>query len=207
MAVVYFLLVSIGCFLLTFSLVDADEGQDVLGCFMEDDSLGCVKNLTDASLDQIELQVTGNRDNVTFSQVIERTSDFVMDQVNHFFDDKDPADTNRESRKIKIGKKKKKLLHKLLPIFHLFQAKISLLLQLVSTHFQFKFFAIAVIGLIINFIRLWIDIKKGHHPAKVIYYEHAQHQHHYEPEEEPSYWKKRSLDTNNQLAFSSWPRR
>lgn len=29
-----------------------------------------------------------------------------------------------------------------------------------------------------------MDLKKGHNPQKVIYYEHAQHQHHYEGAED-----------------------
>ncbi|KAH0547457.1 uncharacterized protein LOC123268417 [Cotesia glomerata] len=202
-------MIKLASFLFLLLIVGGKSAQEnaVLNCLVDQDSLGCVKNLTDATLDAIELKVTGTKDNVTFSKVMERTSGFIVHEISNLFDD-----NTREGRKIKIGKKKKKLLHKLLPLFHLLQAKISLILQLISTHFQFKFFAIAVVGLIINFVRLWIDLKKGHHPSKVIYYEHAQHQHHYEPEEDHgSYWrKKRSLDQNqrdpNQLAYRAWTR-
>lgn len=91
----------------------------------------------------------------------------------------------------------------------LLKAKISLMLQLISTHFQFKFFAIAVVSLIVNVVRLWVDLKKSHSPSKVIYYEHAQHQHHYEPEDDHGdhgYWKKRSLDNPiyQEKAYSGW---
>lgn len=47
------------------------------------------------------------------------------------------------------------------------KAKIELLLKLLSAHLQIKFFAIALIGLLINIARFWIDLKKGHHPQKV----------------------------------------
>lgn len=85
----------------------------------------------------------------------------------------------------------------------LFKAKISLLLQLISTHFQFKFFTIAIVSLIINIARFWLDLKKSHTPERVVYYEHAQHQHHYEPEDEHGYWKRRALDNNN-LPYNGW---
>lgn len=80
------------------------------------------------------------------------------------------------------GKKKKKLknLVKLLILGAVLKAKITLLLQLFSAALQVKFFLIALASLLINKIRLWYDLKKGHQPQKVIYYEHAQHQHHYD---------------------------
>ncbi|KAF5304844.1 hypothetical protein FQR65_LT07861 [Abscondita terminalis] len=58
--------------------------------------------------------------------------------------------------------------------------KLSILLKLLAAKLQIKFFLIALVNLAINIARFWWDLKKGHHPQKVIYYEHAQHQHHYD---------------------------
>lgn len=77
-------------------------------------------------------------------------------------------------------KKKKKALMKLLMLGLILKAKLGLLLKVFAAHLQIKFLAIAAAGLFINAIRLYFDLKKGHTPQKVIYYEHAQHQHHYD---------------------------
>ncbi|KAL4710364.1 hypothetical protein ACJJTC_003761, partial [Scirpophaga incertulas] len=83
-------------------------------------------------------------------------------------------------------KKKKKAILKLLILGAVLKAKIGTLLQILSFKLQVKFFIIALIGLGINLARLWIDLKNkhSHQPQKVIYYEHAQHQHHYDHEED-----------------------
>lgn len=83
----------------------------------------------------------------------------------------------------------------------LMKAKIGLLLQLISTHFQLKFFVIAVISLILNAVRFWIEIKKNQ-PSKVIYYEHAQHQHHYDHEDHD--WGRSSNETPQGLAYRAY---
>lgn len=110
-----------------------------------------------------------------------------------------------EARGKKYGKKKKKQLQRLLGLIMLFKAKLGLLLQLISTHFQLKFFFIAIITLILNVVKFWMDLKKSH-PSKVIYYEHAQHQHHYDHDDhDPSYWGRSSNDPSAQnLAYSSY---
>ncbi|XP_052847632.1 ATP-dependent RNA helicase ddx54 isoform X1 [Drosophila gunungcola] len=97
-------------------------------------------------------------------------------------------------------KKKKKAIAKLVMIGSILKAKIELLLKILGAHLQVKFFAIALIGLLINIARFWIDVKRGSPPAKVVYVEHAHHQHHYEDHgddwsEQGSYWK-RSLQTD-----------
>ncbi|XP_062133388.1 uncharacterized protein LOC133843739 isoform X1 [Drosophila sulfurigaster albostrigata] len=97
-------------------------------------------------------------------------------------------------------KKKRKALAKLALIGTLLKAKIELLLKILGAHLQIKFFAIALIGLLINIARFWIDVKRGGTPSKVVYVEHAHHQHHYEDHGddwggEGSYWK-RSLQTD-----------
>lgn len=100
-----------------------------------------------------------------------------------------------------MSKKKKKLLQKLLGLAMLLKAKLSLVLQLISTHFQFKFFVIAIISLILNAARFWIEIKKS--PSKVIYYEHAQHQHHYDHDDH-GYWGRSSNETPQELAYNAY---
>ncbi|XP_050358743.1 uncharacterized protein LOC126779037 [Nymphalis io] len=85
-------------------------------------------------------------------------------------------------------KKKKKAILKLLILGAVLKAKIGTLLQILSFKLQVKFFIIALIGLAINLARFWVELKNKHQqPQKVIYYEHAQHQHHYEHEEEPGW--------------------
>ncbi|XP_065082187.1 uncharacterized protein LOC135704635 isoform X3 [Ochlerotatus camptorhynchus] len=95
----------------------------------------------------------------------------------------------------KIGKrkgKKKKTFMKLFILGAALKGKIELLLKVLSFHLQLKFFAIAAIGLLINIARFWIDLKKHPSPQKVIYYEHAQHQHHYDEhgDDYGGYWKR-----------------
>ncbi|XP_017071569.1 uncharacterized protein LOC108108150 [Drosophila eugracilis] len=97
-------------------------------------------------------------------------------------------------------KKKKKAIAKFIMIGTFLKAKIELLLKILGAHLQVKFFAIALIGLLINIARFWIDVKRGSPPSKVVYVEHAHHQHHYEDHGEDwsepgSYWK-RSLQTD-----------
>ncbi|KAI8120894.1 hypothetical protein FF38_02477 [Lucilia cuprina] len=103
-------------------------------------------------------------------------------------------------------KKKKKALMKLMLLGSFLKAKIELLLKLLGAHLQIKFFAIALIGLLINIARFWIDVKRGGTPQKVVYVEHAHHQHHYEDHGDDwsesagggggGYWK-RSLQTDS----------
>lgn len=100
-------------------------------------------------------------------------------------------------------KKKKKALMKLLLIGAVLKAKIELFLKLFATHLQVKFFIVALIGLFLNIAKFWIDLKRGHSPQKVIYYEHAQHQHHYDEHDDGwsggGYWK-RSFDETTENA-------
>ncbi|CAH0717054.1 unnamed protein product, partial [Brenthis ino] len=86
-------------------------------------------------------------------------------------------------------KKKKKAILKLLILGAVLKAKIGTILQILSFKLQVKFFIIALIGLAINLARFWVELKNKHNqqPQKVIYYEHAQHQHHYEHEDEPGW--------------------
>ncbi|XP_035789733.1 uncharacterized protein LOC118465518 isoform X4 [Anopheles albimanus] len=88
--------------------------------------------------------------------------------------------------------KKKKTFMKLFIIGAALKAKIELLLKILSFKLQLKFFAVALIGLLINIARFWLDFKKQPSPQKVIYYEHAQHQHHYDDHGDDfgGYWQR-----------------
>ncbi|KAK5647221.1 hypothetical protein RI129_002113 [Pyrocoelia pectoralis] len=85
------------------------------------------------------------------------------------------------SRK-KKKKKKLKAIIKFIAIAAILIIKLNIILKLLAAKLQIKFFLIAAVNLIINLARFWWDLKKGHNeqPQKVIYYEHAQHQHHYD---------------------------
>ncbi|XP_034121820.1 titin isoform X2 [Drosophila guanche] len=63
-------------------------------------------------------------------------------------------------------KKKKKALAKVMLVGTFLKAKIELLLKILGAHLQVKFFAIALIGLLINIARFWIDVKRGSPPSK-----------------------------------------
>ncbi|XP_055534851.1 uncharacterized protein LOC129724189 isoform X3 [Wyeomyia smithii] len=109
--------------------------------------------------------------------------------VDYGFDDGPEKAYGRGKRK---GKKRKTYI-KLFMLGAALKGKIELLLKILSFHLQLKFFAIAAIGLLINIARFWFDIKKQPQPQKVIYYEHAQHQHHYDDhgdEWNGGYWKR-----------------
>lgn len=62
---------------------------------------------------------------------------------------------------------------KLLLIGAVLKAKIELLLKIVATHLQIKFFVVAVIGLLINIARFWVDLKRSHQPQKVYIKQHS----------------------------------
>lgn len=64
-------------------------------------------------------------------------------------------------------KKKKKALMKLLLIGAVLKSKIELLLKILGTHLQIKFFIISVISLIVNIARFWVDLKRSQNPQKV----------------------------------------
>ncbi|XP_012230619.1 uncharacterized protein [Linepithema humile] len=189
-----------------------EEDISILECMFEDNVGSCFRTRLARDLDRIELDVTGKQSDPPISVVVERAGSVIAD----FVDDLQEADAEEiieeneaqndnaeEARKKKFGKKQKKHLAKLLGLAMLIKSKISLLLQLISTHFQLKFFVIAVISLILNAVRFWIEVKKSH-PAKVIYYEHAQHQHHYDHDDHDHYWGRSSNETPHELAYRAY---
>ncbi|XP_067646082.1 uncharacterized protein [Eurosta solidaginis] len=98
-------------------------------------------------------------------------------------------------------KKKKKAIAKLVLLGSFLKAKIELLLKILGAHLQIKFFAIALIGLLINIARFWIDVKRGAPPQKHHYDEHGDDWAG-GSETGGGYWK-RSLQTDPSLEDSS----
>ncbi|XP_037813321.1 uncharacterized protein LOC119604634 isoform X2 [Lucilia sericata] len=93
-------------------------------------------------------------------------------------------------------KKKKKALMKLMLLGSFLKAKIELLLKLLGAHLQIKFFAIALIGLLINIARFWIDVKRGGTPQKHHYEDHGDDWSESAGGGGGGYWK-RSLQTDS----------
>ncbi|XP_045460010.1 uncharacterized protein LOC123670560 [Harmonia axyridis] len=125
----------------------------------------------------------------------EKKEDEEEDETSTAVSEKDGSEENDEdedesSRAIEGRKKKKKKIHKLIALIKLLilgaviAVKLIVLLKIFAAHLQIKFLMIAFAGLLINAARFYFDLKKGHNPQKVIYYEHAQHQHHYEGAED-----------------------
>ncbi|XP_033212584.1 uncharacterized protein LOC117170142 [Belonocnema kinseyi] len=182
---------------LVYDYASAEEEKGFLECILEANSASCARKRIAKEIDQIELEVTGKRGEVPMSVVLQESGKFIAEGLNTLFGVEETENAQNdesedrgmgEARKKKFSKKKKKHLMKLIPLALLIKSKLSFLLQLISTHLQIKFFFIAVVSLIINIARFWLDLKKSHHPSKVIYYEHAQHQHHYDHEDEHGYW-------------------
>ncbi|KYN33542.1 hypothetical protein ALC56_12254 [Trachymyrmex septentrionalis] len=180
--------------------------EGILECIFTNNARSCLRTRLARDLDQIELEVTGKKSEPPMSAVIEQAGNVIAEVVDDLQENnaeeiikEDDAqnDNIEEARKKKF---KKKHLQKILGLVMLLKAKLSLLLQLISTHFQFKFFIIAIISLILNAARFWIEIKK---PSKVIYYEHAQHQHHYDHDDH-GYWGRSSNETPHELAYRSY---
>ncbi|KAL6443748.1 hypothetical protein ACFW04_001676 [Cataglyphis niger] len=190
-----------------------ENGVGLLDCMLASNTGSCLRSRLSRDLDQIELEVTGKKSEPPMSTVVAQAGNIIAEIVDDLqengaegiIEEDDAQDDNaEEARKKKFGKKKKKHLQKLLALAMLIKAKIGLLLQLISTHFQLKFFVIAVISLILNAARFWIEIKKNH-PSKVIYYEHAQHQHHYDHDDhEHGYWGRSSNETPQELAYRAY---
>ncbi|CAB0042044.1 unnamed protein product [Trichogramma brassicae] len=202
----------------------SDAGGDLgrfFDCLYEADSVACTTKRIGRELDRIEAQVTGNKpSDPPISRVIEETSSLLAEGLQSVLHKDDPAKSQDEteagegaraldsadqveSRK-KKGKGKKKHLHKAMMVGMMVKAKLSLLLQLISTHFQFKFYMIAIISLLINMARFWLDLKKSHRPSKVIYYEHAQHQHHYDHDDDHGVWGRSSDESPQDIAYNAY---
>ncbi|KAI4467662.1 hypothetical protein MML48_2g00000992 [Holotrichia oblita] len=135
----------------------------------------------------------------------EEEDDLLDDEEEDNEDDEKTKDKKGKLRNIQEArgkkKKKKKAIIKLLLIGAVIATKIKLLLKVLAAHLQIKFLMIALASLLLNAIRFYVDLKKGHQPQKVIYYEHAQHQHHYDGGDEDwhSGWSRSYEDENNKV--------
>ncbi|KAF5304765.1 hypothetical protein FQA39_LY09542 [Lamprigera yunnana] len=118
---------------------------------------------------------------------------------------------HKSNKNVGVSRKKKKkekikAIIKVVVVVIVLVVKLLILLKLLAAKLQIKFLLIAVINLIINIARFWWDLKKGGHPQKVIYYEHAQHQHHYDGGDDwhssgpESYWSRSSEKVDDKAA-------
>ncbi|KAH1014870.1 hypothetical protein HUJ05_012682 [Dendroctonus ponderosae] len=147
---------------------------------------------------------------LTLNKLISEFSGLFKDGFMSFFKESREADddeneenelttamTNGETRgKKKQQKKKLNSLLKLFAVGFVLYAKISLVLKIFHAALQFKFYLLAVGGLVLQALKLWASVKKEAHPSKVIYYENAHHQHHYAPGEDDAHslWASRAFD-------------
>ncbi|XP_020281362.1 uncharacterized protein LOC109853548 [Pseudomyrmex gracilis] len=188
-----------------------DDDVGILECMFEDNAGNCLRTRLARDLDRIEVEVTGKKNKPPMSAVIEQAGTMIAEIVDdlqesgakEIVEEDEVQDENIEEARGKKDKKKKKYVQRLMGMAMLMKAKISLLLQLVSTHFQMKFFIIAILSLILNATRFWLEIKKNQ-PAKVIYYEHAQHQHHYEHDDHDHGWGRSSNETPQEIAYRAY---
>ncbi|XP_035720562.1 uncharacterized protein LOC118440916 [Vespa mandarinia] len=198
-----------------------EEEGNTLECVFEDNIGNCLRKRLARDIDRIEIEVSGKKSEPPMSEVIEQTGNFIAEFVSDVQeelqeDEEEIAERKagvdsralgeQEARRKKHGKKKKKHMQKLMALVMMFKAKLALLLQIISTHLQIKLFIIAVISFIMNATKFWIDLKKNHQPSKVIYYEHAQHQHHYDHEDDHhgGYWGRSSNDSPQDIVYSSY---
>ncbi|KAL2742739.1 protein lethal(3)malignant blood neoplasm 1 [Vespula maculifrons] len=217
------LLSIIGLIVLSIAYVSAetqDEGEgSTLECIFQDNIGNCLRKRLARDIDRIEIEVSGKKSEPPMSEVIEQTGNFIAEFVSDVQeelqeDEEEIAEREagvdgralEEARRKKYGKKKKKHMQKLMALAMMFKAKLALLLQIISTHLQIKLFVIAVVSFIMNATKFWIDLKKNHQPSKVIYYEHAQHQHHYDHEDDHhgGYWGRSSNDSPQDIVYSSY---
>lgn len=70
-------------------------------------------------------------------------------------------------------------LVKLMMIGKILKAKFDMMLKLYTAGIQTKIFFVLLSILALQKIKFFMDLKK-HEPHKAIYYEHAQHDHHYD---------------------------
>ncbi|XP_001943447.1 uncharacterized protein LOC100168188 [Acyrthosiphon pisum] len=102
---------------------------------------------------------------------------------------KDLDEGRGHHKKKKIQKEIKKFVLKVLFGIYLFKQKIKMIIMTIQSILMSKFLVVAMIYAISNTFKIWYDIKwgkHGHHD-KVVYYENAHHQHHYEPPEHGEY--------------------
>lgn len=79
---------------------------------------------------------------------------------------------------------------KLAVVGALIKSKVDLILKLFSAAVLTKIFILLLSNLLLNKVRLFLELKKSSEPQKSIYYEHSQHDHHYDEPwvEESGFW-------------------
>ncbi|XP_075218003.1 uncharacterized protein LOC142322817 isoform X1 [Lycorma delicatula] len=132
-------------------------------------------------------------------RIIDRLGDLIASSLAQFYPEPNENTTSNDTNdseerssengveqdrghKKKVKKEIKKAIIKVIIFALLLKQKIKMLLMAAQTFLQFKFLLVAIVYVLSNIVRLWVEIKQKHHPQKVIYYENAHHQHHYEPE-------------------------
>lgn len=74
--------------------------------------------------------------------------------------------------KRKKNRKKKTMVKNLAVIFVLL-TKFNIILKIFHSHLQMKFLGIAVMGLIMQFTKFWLDVKTGYSPPRTLHHESA----------------------------------
>lgn len=77
-------------------------------------------------------------------------------------------------------KQKLKMWIRLLVLGAIIKSKIDLAVKFYTAALQTKMFFLLLGILFIQKVKLILDLKKPQEPSKAVYYEHAQHDHHYE---------------------------
>ncbi|XP_078035266.1 uncharacterized protein LOC144469173 [Augochlora pura] len=185
-----------------------EDNDSAFDCVFQENTVDCLRTRLARDLDQTEIQMTGKLSEPPLSAVMEQTGNFVAEVVDSIQNPEEEelegqAGEQVEGRKKKFGKKKQKQLQKLLALAMVLKAKLSLIFQIIGTHFQWKAVTFSFLTLVINLVKFWMDLKNKQ-PPKVIYYEHAQHQHHYEHDDhDHGYWGRSSNDSPQDLAYSA----
>lgn len=78
-------------------------------------------------------------------------------------------------RKKLFGKRKKnkkiKSMMKYVGIVIVIITKLSIIFKILNSHFQMKFFGVAAMGLVMQLLKFWLDVKTGYNPPKIIQYD------------------------------------
>lgn len=88
------------------------------------------------------------------------------------------SEKQAEGRRKKLfGKRKKnkrkKTMLKYLAVIFVILTKFNVILKLFHSHLQMKFFGIAVMGLIMQFFKFWLDVKTGYNPPRNLHHDSA----------------------------------
>lgn len=89
----------------------------------------------------------------------------------------------KKKRKKLFGKRKKnkkmKSMMKFVAVAIVIVTKLSILFKIIHSHFQMKFFGIAAMGLVMQLLKFWLDVKNGYSPPKILHYDSASRPNHF----------------------------